>query len=307
MNQRFLIGQYGQFDYNKYSRDYKKDFYGIEACLFQSEQDMESLIRESHAAGFRIGIHFPLRAGISPLRDALFIAKDDTVRLDAYSIAEQELAYIHSRMQPDYVLFHYPKPVILDDRADWSSWRFDNRMEYEFESAYAVDEFQKYSNVLYEWLSLMGTKHGFTPVLEFDALNRYVYDDDYLQRKLEEYSSIKLCLDTARLYIQDRIDPYFDAESILRRYARYAATVHLSNVQIVEGQLTQSRVPVLPGQLPSDGWAPIERYLRIISGENADVKIMFEHHSEKVSDEELEECYRWVGQLLAPCSFYGES
>ncbi|GMK48937.1 hypothetical protein PghCCS26_60670 [Paenibacillus glycanilyticus] len=298
MNHHFLIGQYGQFDYNKYNRDYKHDFHGIEACLFRSEQDIENLIRESHVAGFRIGIHFPLRAGISPLRDPLLIAKEDNVRSDAYSIAEQELAYIHSRMQPDYVLFHYPKPVILDDRADWSNWRFDSRMEYEFESEYSLDEFRTYSDALFEWLSLMGTRYGFTPVLEFDALNRYVYEDDYLQRKLEEYSSIKLCLDTARLYIQDRIDPCFHAETILRRYAKYAATVHLSNVQIVDGQIRQSRIPVLPGQQPSEGWAPIERYLRMISCENPDVKIMFEHRSEHASDEQLEECYRWASQLI---------
>ncbi|NIK70008.1 sugar phosphate isomerase/epimerase [Paenibacillus sp. BK720] len=298
MNPRFLIGQYGQFDYNKYNRDFRDDFYGIEACLFRSEQDIENLIRESHATGFRIGIHFPLRAGISPLRDALFIAKENNARSDAYSIAEQELAYIHSRMQPDYVLFHYPKPVILDDRTDWTSWRFDNRTEYEFESAYAFDEFRTYSDALFEWLSLMRAKYGFTPVLELDALNRYVYEDDYLQRKLEEYRGIKLCLDTARLYIQDRVDPRFNSETVLRRYAGYAATVHLSNVQIVGGRIIQSRIPVHPSQRPSEGWAPIERYLRIISGKNPDFKIMFEHRSEHASDEQLKECYRWVSQLI---------
>ncbi|MCM3631173.1 sugar phosphate isomerase/epimerase [Paenibacillus glycanilyticus] len=298
MNHRFLIGQYGQFDYSKYDRDYRADFYGIEACLFRNEQDISNLLKESRDAGFRIGIHFPLRSGISPLRDALFLAKDAAVRSEAYSLVLQELDYIRSFLKPDYILFHYPKPVILDERANWTSWRFDDQAEYDFESEYSFEEFKKHSDALFEWLAHRGEEYGFTPVLEFDALNRYVYEDDYLRSRLEKYSSIKLCLDTARLYIQDRIDPHFDAAAILRQYARYAATVHLSNILITDGLIAQSRMPVLPGQSPSEGWAPIELYLRIILRENPDVKIMFEHRSEKVTDDQLEQCYRWVSRIL---------
>ncbi|CAM3547584.1 sugar phosphate isomerase/epimerase [Paenibacillus lupini] len=295
---RFLIGQYGHFDYNKFYRDYKTDFYGIEACLFQEEQDITNLVQESHKTDYRIGIHFPLRAGLSNLRDALFLAQDDTIRSDAYSIVEQELVYITSRMKPDYILFHYPKPVLLDNRVDWTSWRFDDRMEFEYESEYPFEEFKQRSDVLFEWLSWKSAEYGFTPVLEFDALNRYIYEQDYLQKKLEQHSDIKLCLDTARLYLQEQIDPHFNALTVLEQYAKYAAAIHLSNMQMVDGSITQSRMPVLPNQHPSDGWAPIEEYLRIIFQENPEVRIMFEHRSEKVTDEQLEQCYRWVERMM---------
>lgn len=294
----FLIGQYGHFDDNKYYRDYRADFYGIEACLFQSSEDINRLIKESDQAGFRIGVHFPLRAGISSLRDALFLAKDNAVRSEAYAIAEQELAYIHSFMQPEYVLFHYPKPVILDNRADWSSWRFDDAVEYGYESEYSFEDFKMNSDALFDWLTRKSEEYGFVPVLEFDALNKYVYEQDYLKEKLETCGSIKLCLDTARLYIQDRIDPHFHAEAVLEQYAKYAATIHLSNVQILGRDIAQSRMPVLPDQLPADGWAPIERYLRIILRRNRDIKIMFEHRSDKVTDEQLAVCYRWVERIM---------
>lgn len=56
--------------------------------------------------------------------------------------------------------------------------------------------------------------------------------------------------------------------------------------------------PVLPECKPDEGWAPIEDYLTIIRQENPHVKIMFEHRSEQVTDEQLESCYRWVKQLL---------
>ncbi len=39
----FMIGQYGGFDQAKYARDFKEGFYGIEACLFESEEDIQIL------------------------------------------------------------------------------------------------------------------------------------------------------------------------------------------------------------------------------------------------------------------------
>jgi hypothetical protein len=299
MNHPFLIGQYGHFDYSKYYRDYRADFHGIEACLFQDLQDINNLVKESCSNSFRIGIHFPLRAGVSRLRDALFLSKEDTIRKEAYAIAEQELAYIHSLMQPEYVLFHYPKPVILDEHADWTSWRFDDSLEYVYEKEYSFEDFNRYSDELFEWLARKGMEYGFMPVLEFDALNKYVYEQNDLQELLEQYSSIKLCLDTARLYIQDRIDPNFHASAVLEQYAKYTAAIHLSNVQIAhDGSLMHSRMPVLPDQLPSSGWAPVEHYLRTVFKQNREVRIMFEHRSDKVTDEQLEQCYRWVAQIM---------
>lgn len=111
------------------------------------------------------------------------------------------------------------------------------------------------------------------------------------------YPRIKLCLDTARLFLQDKLDPYFDARAILRKFTRYAGLIHLSNVQ-VNDSVHNSHNPVLPELSPQDGWAPIEDYLRIIREENSDVKIMFEHRSDLISEEQLQRCYLWVDGIL---------
>lgn len=296
---RFMIGQYGTFDYTKYHRDFFNGFYGIEACLFEHNDDAINLLKESVKDDFRIGIHFPLRAGISNIRDALFLSTDNVTRTQAFHIIQEELDYLIT-LKPSYILFHYPKPVILDDRVDWSSWRFTDRSEYDYESLYSYHEFKEKSDYLFEWLSCKGKEYNFTPVLEFDALNKYIYREDYLHRLLEKYNNIKLCLDTARLYIQDRIDPNFDSKSVIKQYAKYAEVVHLSNVQIDDtGTILKSRQPVLPSLKPHDGWAPIEEYLRMINQENHEVKIMFEHRSDYVTDDELRECYKWVAGLLS--------
>lgn len=291
-----MIGQYGAFDEVKYARDFRSGFYGIEACLFQDEADTRRLIEASNDHGFRIGIHFPLYADRSRQRDALFLAQDETVRSDAIDWIRRELEALVP-VSPDYVLFHYPKPVILDDRAGWSLWRFGDPSEYVYESDYSCDEFQRRSEALFEWLSDKSEEYRFTPVLEFDALNRYVYDGDFLTRLLDRHPRIRLCLDTGRLHLQDRIDPSFDAKQVIRKFARYADLIHLKNVKVTD-KAELSNHPVLPWLRPEEGWAPIEEYLALVKEGNPDARIMFEHRSGLVSDDELEACYDWVEQLL---------
>ncbi|SFT15401.1 hypothetical protein SAMN05428962_4756 [Paenibacillus sp. BC26] len=300
MRHNFLIGQYGGFNEAKYRRDFGEGFYGIEACLFQQESDIERLRLQSKQDDFRIGVHFPLRAGSSRVRDALFLAKDEAVRQQAFARVQQELDYLTTAIQPSYVLFHYPKPVILDDRVNWGRWHFEDPSEYVFESDYPIELLQERSEVLFEWLARIGQEYKFVPVLELDALNRYATTKrDVLERLLMKHNTIKLCLDTARLYIQERIDPYFDARAVIERYAGFAELIHLSTLRIEEsGERKQTRYPVLPHLDPSEGWAPIEDYMRIIGRHNPNVKIMFEHRSEQVSDEELAACYSWVEELL---------
>lgn len=47
-----------------------------------------------------------------------------------------------------------------------------------------------------------------------------------------------------------------------------------------------------------DGWAPIDEYLKIIKEANNNVKIMFEHRSDLISDEELDNCYSWIESIF---------
>ncbi|NDI35466.1 sugar phosphate isomerase/epimerase [Chengkuizengella sediminis] len=292
----FMIGQYGSFDYSKFNRDFKDDFFGIEACLFAQEKDTLNLIKESQEKGFQIGIHFPLRSENIKVRDALFLSQNKKTREEAYKWIQNEMEYL-TLVKPAYVLFHYPKPVILDDRVDWSNWRFTDLSEFVYESKYSFNELNEQSEQLFEWLSQKSEQFNFTPVLEFDGINQYVYNTDFLIELLEKYNNVKCCLDTGRLHLQDKLDPNFDAKSTIKKYARFAELIHLWNVQVNE-QVVHSHFPVLPELKPEDGWAPIEDYLRIIKQENKNVKILFEHRSDLISDEDLERCYLWVDDIL---------
>ncbi|MDR6549923.1 sugar phosphate isomerase/epimerase [Paenibacillus qinlingensis] len=296
MRNRFLIGQYGCFDESKMQRDFRKGFFGIEACLFETEEDRHRLILASQRNHFQVGIHFPLRPHVSKMRDALFLANSPEMRESSYAWVQSELEYLAS-MNPTYILFHYPKPVVLDDRVDWRTWRFSDKSEYMSETEMTLTELIERTEVLFQWLTMKSETYGFIPVLEFDALNRYIYETDFLEELLGKYPHIKVCLDTARLYLQEKLDPYFDARKVIHKFARFAYSIHLSTVQIKDST-TNSRHPVLPELDQRDGWAPIEDYLAIITEQNDQVMIMFEHRSDLISEDQLNQCYDWVTHLL---------
>lgn len=294
--QQFMIGQYGGFSYEKYYKDFRDEFHGIEACLFPSHEECLALLKEAGSKGFRVGVHFPFRADAARLRDPLVLSTNEAVRSDAYQHVREELDYL-TAVAPEYILFHYPKPVIVDERVDWQSWKFGDSREFIAESEITADELIERSRQWFEWLSEQSSIYHFVPVLEFDALSRLIYEHDFLEQLLMEYPRIRLCLDTARLYLQDRLDPHFDAIKILATYSRYADLIHLSNVQI-NGGVNNRHYPVLPELSPGDGWAPIQEYLQIIRRENSRVKILFEHRSDLISEEDLQRCYSWVDEIL---------
>lgn len=294
----FMIGMYGKYDDIKFNRDFRENFYGIEACLLGDERDVEKLISNTERNGIKFGIHFPLRSGISNLRDPQFLALDEDTRINAYKYIEEELDYIKNKeIKPEYILFHYPKPVILKNDFNMSNWRFSDKSEYIYEKDYSINEFKKYSENLFSWLSEKSLEYNFIPVLEFDVLSKYVYEDNFLENLLEKYKEVKICLDTGRLHLQSRIDSDFNEKEVIKKFAKYTEVVHLWNVK-VSGNLENNHFPALPNLKVEDGWAPIENYLKIIAKENKNVKVMFEHRSELISDKELDSCYFWISSIL---------
>lgn len=287
-----LIGMHGGFSYEKFNRDFKEGFCGIEACMFPDENSIETLATESRRRGFNIGIHFPLHAGTYKYRDPLFLSRDHDEAENAYAAFEKELSYA-SRLNADYVLAHFPKPAILDDKLDFKCWRFVNDNEWVKESEYPNETFIEKSMDMFERLSLLSNKYNIRIVLENDVLNKYIYESTFFLDMLDRYPNLKICLDTGRLHLLEEVDPHFSSIQFIQRMAKYTYIVHLWNVR-VDTNLAGGHYPALPHLKEIDGWADIDKYLSIIAGINKDVKILFEHRSELISDLELLECYSWV-------------
>lgn len=296
--ENFIIGQWGSFDYDKFKKDYRVGIYGIEACLLNTEEDIDFLAAEACKKGLKIGIHYPLRGGVHKYRDPQFMTADGCARADFFISIEDEFNYIKRKgLKPEYILFHYPKPVILDESRDWSHWRFADKSEFVFETDYSCDEFTERSKQLFEWLTEKSSEYGFTPILELDAIGRYIYEINILEDLLERYDGIKLCLDIARLHYQTLSDKSFEPKEILKRFSKYTELVHFSNTRIADN-IIYAHFPALPGLKASDGWADMNEYLPVIGQINRNVKITFEHRSDLITDEELDACYCWAEELL---------
>lgn len=290
---RFMIGQFNKFDVDRQNRDFRDYFYGIEINQMESLGELEILKVNIKERKLKIGIHFPLLKNQWRSRDPQYLSKDNKTYEESMKYMENEFARAEE-FNPDYILLHYPKPVILDDNVDWSSWRFYDDTEYYYESKISFEYFEEKSRNFFKVLSEQGIKYNFTPVLELDGLNKYVYKTNLLEELLNEYSNIKLCLDFGRIHIQDCIDDNFKGQEIVRKFGRYTHLVHLWNAKVH----TNAHYPALKSLKAEEGWGDMEAYFRILNEENDNYKVLFEHKSNLISDEELEECYIWASELV---------
>ncbi|QUI22661.1 sugar phosphate isomerase/epimerase [Vallitalea pronyensis] len=293
---RLMIGQYGHFDKNKQGRDYRDYFFGVEVCMMEKEEDIVALVREAQHQQFQIGVHFPLRKA-RELRDPLVLAINQDVKDKAYACIEDEIAYIHEKMKPSYILFHYPKPVIISKAVDWRHWRFGDEREFVEEAAYDYETFLSDSERFLEYLTQQATIYGFTPILELDGLNAYMVHREGFIKLLDKYSVVKICLDISRLHLQACMDQAFNPFETVVKYAPYTELVHLSNGRL-EDNHTNNHYPALPELSSDKGWADIEHYLSTMNHYNKQYKLLFEHRSDRITDEQLEACYTWVNRLI---------
>ncbi len=292
----FLVGFYGGFDYEKFNRDFREDFFGIEACQFLNQKEVDILAEESRKNNFNIGIHFSLFQTSYKLRDPLLLSLNDDEREEAYNAFEKEVRYA-SEINAKYILVHFPKPVLLDENLNWENWRFGSREEFMYQCDYDFEVFKQNCEDMFFRLSKLSHIYNVQIVLEHDAVNKYIYETTLLEDLFEKYPNLKMCLDTARLHINEKVNPNFDSIQFIRRMAKYTYLIHVSNVKVTN-TVSNSHFPALPTLDPNEGWADIERYLKEIAYINKDVKILFEHRSDLVSDDELEECYSWVNDIF---------
>lgn len=293
---RFLIGQFDKFDVDKQNRDFREYFFGIEVNQMNFLDELEILKDNIKDRKLSIGIHFPLLKNQWRVRDPQYLSKDSATYEESIEYMEKEFARAEE-LNPDYILLHYPKPVILDNAVDWSSWRFSDDTEYYYQSEISYEYFEEKNRDFFKLLSEMGKKYNFTPVLELDGLNRYVYGTTLLEELLEEHSNIKICLDFGRIHLQDCIDDNFMGLNIIKKFGKFTHLVHLWNVK-VDSNVSNGHYPALKTLKTEDGWGDMESYFETLNKVNSNYKVLFEHKSHLITDEELEECYQWIGELV---------
>lgn len=290
---QYYIGMHGQFDSKKFERDYKlTEFSGIEFCNFTSTEEIEKVAAFTKANQIQVGIHFPLNKNSYKYRDPHFMSLYETERNLAWEALRTELE-VAKEINAAYVLVHFPKPMILNPNLNWHLCRFGEGDTVINESDYPFDLFRENAEAVISQLSEWSRETGVPIVLEIELLNRYLYEGILLKDLLERYPNIKVCLDSARLHVLSQIDSNFDAHAFIKDMAPYTHLVHLSNIQVDE-KIQNGHHPVLKGLCPSEGWCNIDHFLSTLTQYNKDVTVLYEHRSDWITDDELNECYEWV-------------
>jgi len=295
----FIIGQYNIFDEDKHKRDFKEGFWGVEASLFKSEEEVKNLIAHKKRDDFKVGVHFPLRTGMWAHRDPQYLSNDDFVRKESYDYMTKELERCKA-VDPEYILMHYPKPVLLDERVDWEGrqWRFYHSSEYFYESECDLNTFISRSKDYFDFISQKGKANGFRPIIELDAIPRYLHETNLLNDLLKDYQEIGVCVDLGRLHLQEVIDEHFDSFEYLRKIVDHVTHVHLWNIKVTD-KVEHSHYPALPTLEAQDGWADMAKYFSILKESKHKQTILFEHQSNLISDDALDSCYNWIHELTS--------
>lgn len=289
----FFIGMHCQFDDEKYAKDFIDDeFTGIEFCSFANKLEIERMIAIASKDKFKIGIHFPLDRSNYMYRDPLLLSLNENERDIAYKAVEKEIKYAKD-INAEYILIHFPKPMLLDRKLEWEKCKFPTDNETVDESSYPYELFKMNCFNIFEKLSKLSSKSKVQIVLEVEMLNKYLYKGTLLKELLEKYPNIKLCLDSARIHVLSMIDKEFDYKKFIKEMAKYTYLVHLSNIKVTD-KIENGHYPVLKRLKCSEGWCNIDDFLQIVSSENKNLKILFEHRSDIITYDELIECYEWV-------------
>lgn len=289
----FLIGMHNYIDFSKYKRDYiSTDFTGIEFCNFSSCEEIQEIADFTKKNNIKVGIHFPLNRNSYKYRDPHLLSLDEQERKIAMEALITEIKVARS-INAEYILIHFPKPMILDKRLNWDKCNFTIADKPIDEEEYPVELFKKYTFELMYQLTQLSNESGIQIVLEIELLNKYLYEGEYLKELLNQFTNIKICLDSARLNVQSKIDSNFDCMKFVKEMVPYTYLIHLSNIKVNE-IIEHGHHPVLKRLDINSGWFDIDAFLSIISTTKKDIKILYEHKSNIISDKELSECYEWV-------------
>ena len=81
-----------------------------------------------------------------------------------------------------------------------------------------------------------------------------------------------------------------------------ASQTFLSRGYLQEGESAKERIREIANRAESilgeEGFADIEKYLKLIKNTNSNFKILFEHKSEVISYKELQECYEYIKTII---------
>lgn len=290
------IGMWGGFDEKKWQRDLTTEIYGVELSMIPESELMETLQR---LEGKPFGIHHPLKWQEKRFPEFLIHEeRDEAIESAIRAIVEAD------SLGAEYILFHFPRPLFVPKNFRLEYWGGCNENPVIAHDQMNLDEIEEDLWIVAERLDQAGQKSGIRIYLEHELLHPIFYNRLFPEL-FQSYPSLGLCLDTARLRLQEFCDMNFDLDQFLKTMSPYLAHLHVAD--LVPGLAGGKRhLPILYGRSQTlqskdsslDG-IDLPRYMQHLQGEFG---ILFEHDSSNLSADQLYQIYRYTQQLFKTLS-----
>ena len=291
----YYIGMFNQFDEAKYNKDFTSHISGIELSEFHEMSEVQKVLELSKKYNFNIGIHFPLLKSSYKYRDPQVTSMEEDEVVEAFDAIIKELK-LAQEIGAQYLLIHFPKPLIYDSVSDWRILRcqpYDSVSETLLERETFIDQCQK----AMRQLNNLSEDYNMPIVLEMEFINKWFYEETWFTDYLKEYKNLSICLDFSRLHFQDYIVKDFDVYAFISALSSYTSALHVANLQ-VDGVLGKRHYPAFSHLSSKDGWADIRKHIWSLTDKSKLKNILFEHRTEDFSREQVVSCYEWVKGLI---------
>lgn len=289
----YYIGMHGHFDKNKFDRDLKDHFKGIEICNMINEEELDKVLESAKGKDLEIGVHFPMLEAMYPDRDPLVNDLDLAIRERAFEAMVLQLRAMKA-FKASYLLVHFPKPMILDQNLSWHMARFPENQVI-WSSKLSDETYEDILDTAMARIAGLQKSYGIPIILEIELMDQRLHKKGLLKKLLKKYD-LKICLDTARLHVVDQIDPNFDAISFIWDHRDFIANIHLSNLQFDQG-IRMGHHPALEELDGVEGWANTKAMLEAMVKDQPQ-RLLYEHRSDRISDQALDSVYNWVEKTM---------
>lgn len=285
----YLIGMHEFIDHDKYSRDFKDSIGGIEFCNFPDDEAAYQAVRFAKTKKTDFAVHFPISKTSYKFRDPHLTSHIIKEQDEAFEAIAKECSFAkeHGAI---YLLIHFPKPIVLPKTGEFDGIGVP-KDDYIYDDAVDYATFAKQCDRAIRFLSNLGEHYDMQIVLELDLMLPWLYETSLLEMLLVKFPNVKLCIDLARLHVQESMDKNFDATSFIKRYSPFTYVVHVSNIRVTH-KLHERHYPALENVYEGEGWGNLTPMLEAFGTKPEHV--LFEHKSDHLKEGELSSCYDYV-------------
>lgn len=248
-----------------------------------SRQELPQLKREIERHNLSYSVHAPLVKTpwyVNP-PTLTFLCDIDKDRRNLSFRMIQETVETASEFGAEYVIAHFPTPS-----TDGNGISYVRLKEIAMEGALRLAEIsQKYK------LPIHIEGFGPSPFLSMD----------FLSEVITQFPILRYCFDTGHMHIASQRDG-FDLYDFASQMADYIGSIHLWNSRGINDYFTFHHVPVHPSQKSEEGWADIDRLLRLILEKKPSCPVVFEsspHYPEELGNHDFRDGVKWVKEILS--------